>query len=313
METKRRITYQYSAGIGVRTKGRVRRRLYILAILLIVLFGALTFFDFGPPSLFVSGTHTLSRPLWSVRQVLFSVPQILSDSFAIKKNLAKENSTLRDKIAELERLNTAQSSEIQRLLQRTEIAPLRPEHSYIAVEIVQKPPISALDTYLVDAGWADGVRKGDSAWSARGSVLGDVVDVYKHSATIRLHSFPTQETDALLDLNDSLPSVATSSIRGSLQIKLIGRGGGNFVAQIPRDMPVEKGASVFLSGHEKILLGNVYAIQSKPTDPYAELLIRYTENIEIERWIFLTHRIGPEEEPLLSKEGIFSIDKNKVP
>lgn len=136
---------------------------------------------------------------------------------------------------------------------------------YSVAKVVSRPPVSLYDTLLVDLGESDGIVSGQKVYFLNRIFLGEVMEVYKDTSLVKLISNPEDETKGIL-----IPS--------NTEITLVGRGGGSFEANIPRDLVVSPGTVVISSDRENHIIAIALNNISDPRDPVNTVLFRSPVN-----------------------------------
>lgn len=185
----------------------------------------------------------------------FREKQSLLDDIA---QLTKERDDARTLLYDRQAL-ADENTELKKMLGRST------SHTSIVASVLERPPVSPYDTLLIDAGESEGVALGDSVVSGPFRI-GTVESVFGHSAKVKLLSSPGETTNVLI---------------GSTKIvaEAIGKGGGNFEADIPRDISVSVGDVVSLPGLFGSHTGVVDAVTVRPTDTLQSISFRLPLNL----------------------------------
>ena len=132
--------------------------------------------------------------------------------------------------------------------------------------VISKPSQTPYDTILINVGAQSGVVA-DSLVYVQGMIpVGTVSRVFETSSIVTLFSTPGQKTVVRLE-------------EGGGDFELIGRGGGNFELELPRDALITQGAHVYLPGMTGFYVATVGPVVSDPRDPYKKVLLTSPVNI----------------------------------
>lgn len=252
---------------GSRRGKNKRIRLILLAIALFVLLGASGIF--GPFSYFLNKVAT---PVWKTGNFIKNKTNDLGYLLQSKKRLLAENELLKERLNEYEIQLLLQSvildenKQLKETLQRASDI-LADGEEFILAVILAKPNRSPYDTLVIDLGRNSDIQKGDYVF-ARGDILiGQVEEVFSRSSKVKLFSTPGEKVDIVISGED-------------IYTTLIGRGGGNFEMTLPRDVEIEEGTKVVLSGITPYLVATVGKINYDPRDTLQEILLTSPVNVQ---------------------------------
>lgn len=209
----------------------------------------------------------ISRPLWSVRDVFKNKFHSYGSYFSSKKQLQIEIDQLREenikfKLSVVDRnaLND-ENSKLKEILGRTK------EVNTLLGVVIARPGQSLYDTLIVDVGNDSNLKAGARVFVEGTMVIGYVEEVYGKTAKIAMYSAPGQVSEAL-------------SSPANIPLKLIGRGGGNFEIELPRDIELPVGTSIVSSTIHPYVLGVVGDVTFDPRDPFQTVLVSLPINIQ---------------------------------
>ncbi len=123
--------------------------------------------------------------------------------------------------------------------------------------VLQRPPATAYDTLLVDAGSAEGVVQGQLVSAGGTTLIGSVAGVYAHTSRVVLFSAPGETYDVML--------------RGSIPVEMQGQGGGSLRGQVPAGTAVSIGDTLLFPGIASGLAGEVSAVDAQPGNSFITL------------------------------------------
>ena len=162
----------------------------------------------------------------------------------------------------LESENTALKAELGR----------DPQSRGILAHVLTVPNRSFYDTFVIDAGSAEGVQVEQQAYAFNAIALGTVSQVSEHNAVITLFSAPGRETTG-------------TAVGSDVAVTLIGRGGGEYEVRMPRDVHFEIGSSIALQSVYPAVLAEVQKIVTDPRDPFQRLLAKAPVNLTALKWV----------------------------
>ena len=238
---------------------------WLLLILVLVVFGGALIRGR------TSGTAlSLARPFWQIRQGGANVWQSFHSLLANKNNLTRENVNLKAKLVLLEaRVATKEqlSSENESLRQLLGRFP-GANNSQVARTLLGWPS-GPFDILFLDLGRENSrspIKVGDRVLVADDIWLGQLTEVYGQTSKVRLLTFAGQETPAFLAV-------------GRAPLVLHGRGGGNFIATLPRGVAVTPGDKVMVSGVDHDwLVAVVGAVEVNPSQTEETLYLQAPVN-----------------------------------
>ena len=262
----------------IKIPGRSRRRGTIFGLVLfLVLISSLS----RPGFRHWAGAISLKilSPFWTVGRGVGNVFDNIGFLFANKLNLANENARLRAILDQ--QLTALLNQEILKQENATlrQIVNRLPDSLPLAVgRLISQGQQFPLGTAIIDVGSQNvntALVPGLVAVSEGTVVLGQLVEVYDTKAKISFYS----TTGARLPGNLG---------EKNIPIELIGRGGGNFTALLPRDLAVAMNdqVTITIAGHN-FLLAVVNDIRRAAGDSFQKIFLRQPVNISQLTWIEL--------------------------
>lgn len=206
-------------------------------VLLLILFFARTAFE--------SVFWRIFSPLYAAREHL-SGPSDTEAELAYAQALAAD----RDLLAQ-------ENEQLKNMLGRTTA------HSRIVAAVLQRPPESPYDTFVIDAGEAQGIVLGSMVSAGGGTLIGTVTQVYATASRVTLFSAPGESHQALL--------VGESE---NTPITVSGKGGATFVAEVPAGVEARVGQSVVFPGLGVSFVGSVEYNEFTEGESFRYLYIR---------------------------------------
>lgn len=247
------------------------RTVVLGGVLLVVL--ALTFSPLRGPAeravLFAAG------PFLSLRNAIAHGIGTFFETFRSTTALIEKNRALSARIAELEvrvldrNMLAEERDELRSLLGR------EPGAEGVLAAVLASPGSSPYDTLVLDVGTEERVSDGDRVFMGDNVVIGTISQAYEHASRAALFSTPGNVVDAVIPGFDIFTTAT-------------GRGGGTFEMVIPRDIAMNMGDPILLAGTSRIL-GVVYGIEQKESDPFKKIYFRTPFNPSTLRFV----RVAP--------------------
>ncbi len=147
-----------------------------------------------------------------------------------------------------------------------------PESRGILAHVLTVPNRSFYDTFVIDAGSAEGIQVDQQVYAFNAIALGTVSQVSEHNAVVTLFSAPGTETSG-------------TAVGSDVAVTLIGRGGGEYEVRMPRDVHFEIGSAIALQSVYPAVLAEVQKIITDPRDPFQRLLAKAPVNLTALKWV----------------------------
>ena len=216
--------------------------------------------------------RTLFKPLWVMEENIASNTNLFFANFRSKQALETENQNLKQQVqdvsAKLVDRNTllSENESLKALLAR------KVSENFMLGVVLIKPNRSLYDTLVIDLGTNSGITVGALVYADGTVPIGTITSVAKITSIVTLFTTAEQKTVGRIDgLN--------------IDVDLIGRGGGNFQIQVPRDVTLQPNTNVFLPG----IIPKVIAVVTKsitdPRDPMQTFLLTSPVNINELNWV----------------------------
>lgn len=162
----------------------------------------------------------------------------------------------------------------------------------VAARIVGRSSQAWSQTVTIDAGSEDGVDAGQTVMGATG-VVGQVIDVASHSATVRLLTDPNSGAAAMVQ-----SSRAEGIIRGSLEGLL-------YLEDVAADKQVSLGDVVITSGLggsyvKGLIIGTVAKIDMRQGDSLRRIVVAANDAPELLEEVFVVFTVGAEDAAAVS-------------
>lgn len=247
-----------------RSKERIRRIVYGVSSIVFVT----TAIIFFAPHFFPAVFTTFARPFWraefSIQSGSLKTPeQLLLQNEELKRQL--EDASVR--LATIQAIES-ENAELKTLMGRASTTP------YILAAVLVRPPISAYDDLIIDAGRDHGFSTTSLVYTSGNIPIGKVSDVFDQTSKVILFSSIGQKFDVMIGPSHA-PAVA------------IGRGGGQFQAEIPRGSHIVQGDTVTVSSLNGKPFGTVTSLISDPAQIFETVLFAPPVNIFNLRWVLV--------------------------
>lgn len=253
-----------------RPGGRVARTISVIVILIIVAsVMAIVFIPHIFSGIFIS----IARPFWHTE---FSVK---SGSLKSPEQLLAENEELRRQIMNMEhrmgevRFLEQKNIELESLIGHF-VGTTTDEHGSSRVllgAVLIRPPLSPYDELIIDIGEDDGVSLGDFVY-ASDILIGSISTVNRNTSRVRLFSSPGEKHQVIIGVD----GFATTAI---------GKGGGQYQAQISRETSISEGDLVINSSSDNMPFGHISSIIRDQTQPFVTVLFSLPANLYQVRWV----------------------------
>lgn len=224
----------------------------------------------------------LARPFWFIGGRISAGFNSLFAAYAEKGKLVAENEALLNRLSDLEIALRRQDyllAENESLRQSLGLP--QPTSQKIVAQVINNPQYNSFDTFLIDTGAnynsAEHLAVGDLVGLGGSLALGRVISIESKVTKIKLFSAPGSELPAVLG-----PAAAP--------IKLIGRGLGNFVAEVPRGLKVNIGDQALFNNYStNWLVAEVGAVEGDEAETTQRILLRIPVNLAQLNYVEVHH------------------------
>lgn len=245
-------------------KGPRGRNIFSI-IATVVLVIVVVVFSFAPqffPAIFTS----LVSPFWRAE---FSIE---SGSLSSAAALLRENQSLKEELAATLAMTNSveyvevENSELRSILNKASSTPVA------LAAVLKRPPQAAYDELIIDAGRSANLSTTSIVYAAGDIPIGRVAEVLSETSKVILFSSPGQKHDIQIG-EGHVPAVA------------VGRGGGGYVAELPRGIEVKEGDFVLSANIDARPLGKVVSVDTDSAEPFQKILFNSAVNIYNLRWV----------------------------
>jgi len=144
----------------------------------------------------------------------------------------------------------------------------------IVVAVLKRPPLNPYDELIVDGGRDYGFSTTSLVFGAGGVPLGRVFEVMARTSKVRLFS-SAGETNEVFIGSENIPARA------------IGRGGGQYEVELPRNIKVSVDDSAELAEISGPPFARVTKLMSDPASTFQTVLLSSPINIYNLRWVLI--------------------------
>lgn len=253
-------------------QGLFTKTFLIVLAIVVVIFVARMFL----PNAFTGSLQFISSPFLKTKNLLAEGIANSAQFLRSKRSLVFENENLKMQIRESEsefgllafEFLKQENESLKELLGR-EI--LNIKDTILAV-VLDRPNVSPYDTFIIDIGKSFGVEKGNNVFAQGNVFIGKIDEVYSNTSTVKLFSSPGEITKVSIGLQN-------------ISANAKGRGGGNFIVELPRGVEVEKGDIVTIPSIDIRIFAVVEEIEANPSDPFITILFKNPVNMNDIKWV----------------------------
>jgi cell shape-determining protein MreC len=145
----------------------------------------------------------------------------------------------------------------------------------ILAPVLVRPPFAPYDEFVVSGGEDMGFAPGDRVYASEQVLIGTISEVLSRTSKVLLYSSPKQTHQVLVG-------------SGNILATAVGRGGGQYSAELPRSAQVKEGDSVIVPSLWDKPFGIVNAVISDPAQPFVTVLFSPPVNIFQSRWVLIS-------------------------
>lgn len=228
------------------------------------------------PNLFTDISQSMSVLFWKNKNS--SVENITNSAQFLrsKKSLIAENNELTLKVKELE-FNLL---ELDFLKQENEFIKkffgretFNMENSILGL-VLSRPNVSPYDTFVIDIGKNSGIKENNNVYVDGNILIGKVDKVYKNTSIVKLFSSPGEINQVFIGLQNILANA-------------IGRGGGNFIVELPRGSEIKEGDIVTMQGIDIKLFAIVEEVENNSSNPFITIFFKNPVNLNNIKWVIV--------------------------
>lgn len=232
------------------------------AAVLIVIAGVVYMLFASPISSPIVGyLHQAVSPVWKIYTIAEEKLEPLLSYFSSRRSLYIENKELKEQLSIIgARLADRSFLYNENLTLKEKLGRYAEDPERILAIVLAKPDRTPYDTLVIDVGKKNGVSAGNIIM-IENVVLGEVAEVYQASSKVRLYSSYGEQVTVFIG-NEAIMAEAK------------GLGGGNFEIELPQNVDVFIGDSVYISEFDPRILGVVEYINADANDAFEKILFR---------------------------------------
>lgn len=248
---------------------KLKRKKYFRIFIFIVLLVFIIYFQKGVFRILSVGANTVFRPFVTLGNNIGENVSNFGAYFRIKKNVYLDNENLRKELDEKNATLSNYNSVLDENIKLKESLDRMGENkdSFVLASILSKPGKSLFDTLIIDIGEKDGITLGNLVMAKGGVPLGRIAEVYGNSSKVLLFSTAGEKTEVVIGDKD-------------IYLEAVGRGGGNFEINLPRDFSIIDKAEAVLPGITPYTVAIFEKVISDPRDSFVKALFVSPVNIQ---------------------------------
>lgn len=234
-------------------------------LILLYTFGSFIYQPLASPVLsvtrpFLSANTTFGKFLTNTTNFLHSTRQ-----------LTQENTELKAKLRRTERLLFVANTKLKNL--PPSITLNSQAKNSITARVLAKPRFLPDDILLLALFSGRETKLGQLVFWGENIILGEIVQTTSREAKARLYSSGGVKKNVLIE--------------GEIPAVLEGRGGGNFVIQLPRGLEILVGSRVYLVDDPRLVLAIVGRVVKTPAKPFQTIYAKVPININTLDWVII--------------------------
>ena len=247
-----------------RRRSKYRKPFTIVAIFI----GVILILSFFFPRLFPGIAHAFAVPVWKTKDVVTNTLSAPISYLKSKSRLSKENDRLSARVAELEIEAQIASVLLEENLVIKEILGRDENSQRTLVRVLARPPQSIFGTLVIDS------REdiGKKVIAGNSVLLGEVAESLPGTSVVALYSRGDKLTEVTLNKSKTVGEAS-------------GRGGGNFVLEVPKDVDVELGEKVVSTQDDNYIVGVVEQVENNEASTFKQVFFRVPLNISSLEWV----------------------------
>lgn len=232
---------------------------------------ALYLFDVLSGGLVRNLARGASAPLYQIASNVFSRVN-MSGLFSSRATLARENAQLKSQVITLTPKAMAfdilkeENTHLQALLNMSQSNDGR------VARVITTSKASPYGTFMIDIGASTGITAGDLALIEGGFIIGTITSTTAHTSLVNELFASGNALDVTLE--------GTSA-------KIVGHGGGNAQAQIPRGIEISEGSVAISSTYGGAPVGVVGKVTTDPASAYSIVYLRTPVNIDSVGYVYV--------------------------
>ncbi|MCF7834234.1 MAG: hypothetical protein K9L98_03140 [Candidatus Pacebacteria bacterium] len=265
-----------------------------IKIISTVLIGTAFFVYFRSPifNFFSSTFEFIFVPVVNTVNFIGAKVYHMGTGFRFKDSLLKENTNLKNTIFEFEsRMQNYAVLEKENEELKSIFSRKNEKLNLILASVLAKPRQSIYGTLIIDVGEDEHIKEGAMVFANGNIPIGKISNVGPKMSKVVLFSNNGETNEVVVSVNKSPKTIEIESeetekdISASIHFNLVGRGGGNFQIEAPRDLKFEKGQIAILPGIYPFAVAKVEAVISDQKDIVQKVLLVSPINIQEIRFV----------------------------
>ncbi len=196
----------------------------------------------------------------AVSSKLFLASQGIQDSYNSVSSFFTTKATYSKALDDLEKENDALKQELASIREGSSTVSYA-DNRHVEVHTLFSLLSTVYDTLLISKGFNDGITEGMIVYTDGYFPIGKVDEVHTTNSRVALLSRGGNEIEGYI------PGSA-------VVIRLTGNGGGDFIATLPKPVPVAIGDSLYMKENPEMKIGTVVAIDNEPQSVSQVLHVR---------------------------------------
>ena len=227
-------------------------------------------------SSFAGGFHRVAQPVWKFGIGIGEKLAPVSSYFSSRRELYIENKELKGQLETMSaRLADRSFLYHENITLKEHLGRHKKEPERIFSVVLAKPDMTPYDTLIIDVGKDNNILIGDLV-IVENVILGEVAETYQTSSKVRLYSSSGERVTVFIGDN-------------AVTAEAHGLGGGNFEIELPRNVDVFVGDSIYIPKFHPQILGTVEHINSDPNDTFERILFRSPVSLFSLRFVDVIH------------------------
>ena len=257
---------------------------FLKIIFIVTFFILLSVFSFLFPKAMRSVLTTTAIPIWTVRDTIIGGFQNVTGFFSFKSALVSQVSSLQNQITTLELKQTdydavvKENQDLKNLYGRSDsnigMETASGINGRILARVLSAPPQSPYDTFVLDAGSANGLSVSNKVYISDTILIGEIGSVTDKTSIVNLFS------------KSGMTNSLTLSRTGAVY-DVKGLGGANMSVEVPKDADILWGDVFEYPNLKTSVVGSVYYIDQSAQSSFKNIFIRVPGNVFQTKWVMV--------------------------
>jgi hypothetical protein len=216
----------------------------------------------------------------STKDTVTFLPASISTYFSSRKTLAARNAELEITIERLENQLAQKDALLRNDTEVSRASAGSSTNPVIVLYPIAEDVTRLYSTILLSKGYKDGLEKGGLVYIRGQQAVCETVEVYTTTSLCELLSKGGRVTEG----------VAPGP---GITLTLVGSGGGNFIADMPKAGGLSIGEAVYLRSNPSLLLGTIVSIKSDEQSTEAKIYVRGAYNPVTSQVFYMNSKYAP--------------------